>query len=224
MSRRARAAAFMLLAVGCAVLAAAVANGYGARVAGRFGRLRDVVVVRRDLPAGKPIGARQLSAGLEVRRIPARFVPPGALGVPQQALGQAPAVTMQAGSYLQAAELRPPRPTGTNGVSLGGDRRPVEIAVSGGEALLVNGGSPHGSRVDVVVTTESHGPGPGRTYVAAAAVSLLELAEKGPAGPGSGAGGWSATLALTRSQALRLIEAESFARAVRLLPLPSGGG
>ena len=31
-------------------------------------------------------------------------------------------------------------------------------------------------------------------------------------------GGWTATLALRRSQAVRLIQAESFARQVRLIP------
>jgi Flp pilus assembly protein CpaB len=96
----------------------------------------------------------------------------------------------------------------------------VEITVSGGEALLA-GGSPPGSRVDVVVTSEPNGSGPGRTYVAAAAVRLLELTRQVVEGPGPSPG-WSATLALTRDQALRLIEAESFARSVRLLPRPAG--
>jgi hypothetical protein len=38
-------------------------------------------------------------------------------------------------------------------------------------------------------------------------------------GAALGAGGdWSATLALTRAEALRLIQAENFARQVRLMP------
>jgi hypothetical protein len=48
---------------------------------------------------------------------------------------------------------------------------------------------------------------------------LLALNQLEAAGPGPAAG-WMATLALTRREALRLIEAESFARAVRLLPRP----
>ena len=36
--------------------------------------------------------------------------------------------------------------------------------------------------------------------------------------PGPGAAGWTATLALTRPQALRLIQAQNFAREVRLIP------
>ena len=122
---------------------------------------------------------------------------------------------------MLAAQLRVPRAKSTRGPRLANGRRPVEIAVSGGEALLASGGSPQGSAVDVVVTTEPRGPGPGHTYVAAAGVRLLALAEQDPAGPGPTAG-WSATLALTRGEALHLIEAESFARSVRLLPRPGG--
>ncbi|MFN8161499.1 MAG: hypothetical protein U0R52_10720 [Solirubrobacterales bacterium] len=66
--------------------------------------------------------------------------------------------------------------------------------------------------MDVVVTSEPTGPGPGRTYVAAPAVALLGLSP--------GPGGAAATLALTRGQALRLIAAENFARQVTLLPRP----
>jgi Flp pilus assembly protein CpaB len=222
MSRRGRAVAFLVLAAGCAVLAAALANGYGSSVAQSFGPLRQVVVAVHDLPAGEPIGPAELRHSLELRRIPVRFVPPGALSAPQQALGREPVAILPTGSYVLEPQLRAPRAEGVaSGPRLVHGRRPVEIAVSGGEALLAAGGSPDGSRVDVVVTTEPGGPGPGRTYVAAAGVRLLALAQQDPAGPGPAAG-WSATLALTRRQALRLIEAESFARGVRLLPLPGG--
>jgi pilus assembly protein CpaB len=222
MSRRTRALAFLLSAVGCAGLAAAVANGYGSSVANSFGPLRRVVVVARELPAGRLIAPGDLSRSLQLRRVPARFVPPGALGSPGQALGREPAADIPTGSYLLAAQLRLPRPDREGaGPHLAGGRRPVQIAVGGAEALLAAGGSPEGRTVDVVVTTEPRGPGAGRTYVAAAGVKLLALAEQDPTGPGPGAG-WSATLALTRRQALRLIQAESFARSLRLLPRPAG--
>jgi Flp pilus assembly protein CpaB len=220
MSRRARAAVFLLLAAGCAAAAGALASGYGSSVAQAFGPLRAVVVASRDLPAGRPIVPAQLSRSLQVRRVPTRFVPPDAIAVPQQALGRVPAASVPAGSYLLAAQLRAPGPGRVrSGPRLGRGRRPVEIAVSGGEALLASGGSPEGSPMDVVVTTEPRGPGPGRTYIAAAGVKLIALSRQDPTGPGP-ASGWTATLALSRAQALRLIEAESFARAVRLLPLP----
>jgi Flp pilus assembly protein CpaB len=76
--------------------------------------------------------------------------------------------------------------------------------------------------VDVVVTTEpGPGGGSGRTYVAAQGVKLLSLAQSGAgesdlSGPQPDA--WQATLGLTKSQALRLIQAQNFAREVRLIP------
>ena len=115
----------------------------------------------------------------------------------------------------RSRRARPPRRDADGDLGLGHGRHPVEIAVSGAEALLVAGGQPVGEPVDVVVTTEPTGAGKGRTYVAAAAVPLLAL------GPGAdeveAEGVAAATLGLTRDQALRLIAAESFARRVTLL-------
>jgi Flp pilus assembly protein CpaB len=216
MSRRARAIAFLALALLAAAVAAAIADGYGSSVARGYGPLRPVVVLTRVLPPGRPLGPEEIAAALAVRRVPVRFVPPGALVSPSDALGLAPAAAIPAGSYLLAAQLRPPRRRGREAPVLGDRRRPVEIAVSGAEALLSAGVDPQGTEVDVVVTTEPAGSGPGRTYVAAAGVPLLAL---GPGADGPGPGGASAaTLGLTRRQALRLIAAESFARKLTLLP------
>jgi hypothetical protein len=70
--------------------------------------------------------------------------------------------------------------------------------------------------VDVIVAGDSApGPSRARTYVAAEGVPLLALRE---AQPETGAEeSWTATLALTRGQALRLIRAESEGAQVRLL-------
>jgi Flp pilus assembly protein CpaB len=213
MSRRARAALFFALALFAAVAAAAIVAGYGSSVARGYGPLRPVVVLEAGLPAGRPIGPREIASRLEVRRVPERFVPAGALAVPDDALGLVPLGPAPAGSYLLASQLRPPRRPRRPG--LAGGRRPVEISVSGADALLALGRA-SGSKVDVVVTTEPDGSGPGRTYVAAAGVPLLAL---GPGEDGPGPGGASAaTLGLTRAQALRLIAAESFARKLTLLP------
>jgi len=216
MSRRGRALAFVLASAIAAAVAAAIADGYGASVARGYGELRPVVVARSGLEAGRAIDPRQVASELESRRIPARFVPPGALRDPTEAIGLAPRAAIPAGSYLLASQLRPPRAEAAGALGLGRGRQPVEISVSGAEALLVAGAQPVGSRVDVVVTTEPGGSGPGRTYVAAAAVPLLAL------GPGrdeaATEGAAAATLGLTRRQALRLIAAESFARELTLLP------
>jgi Flp pilus assembly protein CpaB len=206
----------VLAALAAAAAAAAIADGYGASVARGYGALRPVVVAGADLEAGRAIDPRRAAAALEVRRVPARFVPPGALENPAEAIGLVPGAAVAAGSYLLASQLRPPRRERGAGFGLGGGRRPVEISVSGAGALLVAGAQPAGERVDVVVTTEPAGSGAGRTYVAAAAVPLLALT---PAATGTAAEGAAAvTLGLTRSQALRLISAESFARRVTLLP------
>lgn len=217
MSRRARAVAFLLAALLAAVAAASIAGRYGASLAGGYGPLRRVLVAAAELPAGRRIGAVEMEQALTVRRVPSRFVPPGALASPPEALGLVPEATLPPGSYLLGAQLRAPRRAGRSQHALAEGRHPVEISVSGAGALLAAGSAPAGTRVDVVVTSEPGAAGPGRTYVAAAAVPLLALA---PEAGGPEPGGLSvATLALTRRQALRLIAAESFARKLTLLPV-----
>jgi Flp pilus assembly protein CpaB len=216
MSRRGRALGFLLAALLAAAAAAAIADGYGSSVARGYGPLRPVVVLGVSLPAGRRIGPRQVEAALAVRRVPTRFVPPDALASPAEALGLVPRAALPPGSYLLAAQLGAARPRRSPARGLGGGRRPVEIAVGGAGALLSVGPPSAGERVDVVVTREPSGPGPGRTYVAAAAAPLLAL-RPGPEGSEAGAAA-EATLALTKPQALRLIAAESFARKITLLP------
>jgi pilus assembly protein CpaB len=216
MGRRGRALAFLLTALIAAAAAAAIADGYGASVARGYGRLRTVLVAVESLEEGEEIGPGQ-AAALEARRIPARFVPPGALSNPAEAIGLEPLGAVPAGSYLLASQLRPPRIEPGRPFGLEPGRRPVEIAVSGAAALTVAGAQPVGERVDVVVTAEPSGSGSGRTYLAAAAVPLLALVP-GREGIGADDGLAAATLGLTRRQALRLIAAESFARRVTLLP------
>ncbi|HET7455713.1 MAG TPA: Flp pilus assembly protein CpaB [Solirubrobacterales bacterium] len=214
MSRRARALGFLLAALAAAAAAATIADGYGASVVRGYGELRPVLVARADLRAGKPIDPSVAAEDLEVRRVPVRFVPSGVLAAPPEAVGLVPAAAIPAGSYLLAAQLHPPGGSGAE-AALPDGRRPVEIAVSGAGALEALGAPPVGSKVDVAVTTEASGSGDGRTYVAAPAVPLLGL---GPGGEGVEGETATATLALTRSQALRLIQAESFARRITLIP------
>jgi pilus assembly protein CpaB len=218
MSRRTRAILFALAALVAAVVAGTIADGYGNRVARGYGALRPVVIASADLPSGKPLDPSRAEADLEVRQVPARFVPDGALHDPAEAIGLEPAAAIPSGAYLLAAQLHPPR-SEAPGPHLASGRRPVQIAVSGVEALAVGGGDPVGARVDVVVTTEPGDGGRGRTYVAAAGVPLLGLG----AGPeGDVAGTAEATLGLTRAEALHLIAAQSFARQVTVMPEGAG--
>jgi Flp pilus assembly protein CpaB len=213
MSRRGRALGFLCGAVLAAVAAGTIADGYGQSVVRGYGELRPVLIASGNLRAGKAIDAAIATTALEVRRVPVRFAPEAALASPREALGLVPTAAIPAGSYLLAGQLRPPRLAGA-GPNLGRGRRPVEIAVSGAGALAAFGGQPVGSRVDVVVTSEPSGSEEGRTYVAAAAVPLLALVPAGAGEPGQA----TVTLGLTRSQALRLIAAESFARRVTVMP------
>jgi pilus assembly protein CpaB len=224
-SRRARAIAFGCAALMCAGLAAAVAGGYRGDLDSQLGPLRQVVVARAQVPARSRLGAADAKRLLEVRRVPARFVPAGTLTAPEQAIGRAAAARIPPGAYVLSALLRAPDRSPHRGAGALLDRhlKPVEITVTGAEALAAAGRDPEGARVDVVVTTEpGPGGGPGRTYRAARGVELLALTQQGDDGtvglPGPTASGWNATLGLTRSQALRLIQAENFARQVRLIP------
>jgi pilus assembly protein CpaB len=214
-SRRARALAFLTAAVICAILAAAVAGSYSSRVAARYGPLRPVVVAGAELPAGEPIGADGAGSSLVVRRVPARFIPPGALTRVGDALGRAPAAAIPAGSYVLGVQLELPRPVRPKAARVGEGRRAVEVAVAGADALTVGGGTPEGSRVDVVIARQAGLGSTARAYIAATNVRLLAL--RSPAGPGEG---WSATLAVTEQQALSLIGAQSAGREIRLLPRP----
>lgn len=221
-ARRRRAIAFAVAAALCAVLAASAVGGYRADLESQLGELRPALVTKRPLPARRPVGAKHLSEAVEIRRVPVRFLPPGVLSVAEQLSGRVPLAPIPAGSYVVASQLRVPGSGGGSRPALAEGRRPVEIAVDGAAALTP--ARPGGRRVDVIVTTEpGTGGGPGRTYVAARAVVLLGLgtASSDAAGddpvPGPPLDSQVATLALTRSEALRLIHAESFARSVRLI-------
>jgi Flp pilus assembly protein CpaB len=226
MRRRARAIAFGCAALACAGLAAAMAGGYRSDIQSELGPLRSVVVATARIPAHSAIPAKDVDRLLETRRVPARFTPPGTLSAPEQAAGRAPAAAIPAGSYVIAAQLRKPgggSRRAPDDARIGPGRKPVEITVTGAEALAAAGADPVGTRADVVVTTEpGPGGGSGRTYVAARKVRLLGLSQAGDSTASdyapSGGDQWTATLALTRAQALRLIQAENFARGIRLIP------
>ncbi len=219
MSRRARAVAFAALAVACAVGSAAIASGYRDSFDDQLGVLRAVVVVSDSLPAGKVIDRKGSQRSLELREVPARFLPPDVLGDPSQAVGRKPIASVPAGSYLLASQLRaPPSSPGRSAPRLGDDLQPVEITVTAAGALATLGAAGP-ARVDVVVAGEPVTGGRARVRVAAEGVRLLSIVRASPEStPTEGIDGWTATLALTRRQALDLIEAENFAREIRLIP------
>jgi Flp pilus assembly protein CpaB len=215
MSRRGRAALFALLAGGCGIGSAGIASSYRDRVDEQLGATRPVVTLARPLARGAELRGRRVLDRLEVREVPVRFLPPDVIASPAEVAGRRLAVAVPAGSYLLGSQLRTVAGRDRS-PHLGGDLQPVEVTVSGAGSLDP---ARSGTRVDVVVAGEPVTGGRARVRVAARGVRLLAIAPASPQeGTTAGADGWSATLALTRSQALELIEAENFAREIRLIP------
>jgi Flp pilus assembly protein CpaB len=216
MSRRGRAIGFAGLALVCAVASASIASGYRESVDERLGELRSVVTVDRPLPAGVVLRGRLLRSALTTRTVPTRFLPPDAIPDPAQVSGRRTLAAIPAGSYLLASHLRSTERRDPQGPVLNGDLHPVEVTVSAAGSLASGGA---GARVDVVVAGEPVTGGRARVRVAAENVRLISVAPADPADATTvGGDSWSATLALTRKQALDLIEAENFAREIRLIP------
>lgn len=210
MTGRARGTAFAAGALACASLAAAASGP--AAPAGDLGELREVVVSSVAIERGTRLSPARVRDELEIRRVPASFAPPDALADPRAALGERSGLTLPAGSYLTASALRAPAPAAGESRGAPSGTTPVDVPVAAAGALEATGAT----LVDVVVAG-APGPGPrgGRTYVAAERIRLLALARL-PAETGL-PDRWSATLALRRGQALRLIRAESLGRTIRLL-------
>lgn len=218
-SRR-RALLFVVLATGCALASVALASRYRDSGAVELGASLPVVVVERELPAGEEIERPQAREALTVREVPARFVPPDALGDPAEALGSRPQATVPAGSYLLGSHLATGSPESDR---LAAGLRPIDITVADAEALqpAASAGSGRPPLVDVVAADEPGSTVNPRVRVLAREAPLLGLARRRSGAVGEGRA-WQATLGLSRRDALRVIEAENFAREVRLLP--RGGG
>lgn len=210
-SRR-RALAFAALAAVSALASIAVASRYRDGVADGYGELRSVVVVERELRPGGPLDAEQLRASLLTRQVPERFVPPDALSLPSEALGSRPRTPIPRGSYLLRSQLSSgPRPE--PGPRLADGLRPIEVVVASAAGLeSAEGRSP---RVDVVAADEPGTTVNPRVRVLARRVPLIAIRR---ARGGGDPVGWLATLGLGRAEAIAVIEAENFARQIRLLP------
>lgn len=221
----------MLLSVALASggLAASQVHERERRVEAQVGPAVPVLVAARDLAPGARVSARALA----VRRVPARFLPPDALASAAGVVGLRPAAPVAAGGYVTAGLFAGSNDQRREGGGVGRGERAVTVEVSGAAGLAA------GSRVDVLVSTES-GAGGGRTLMALAGAELLRLgpgaagadaagADAAAAGPGRGdvpdaasAATALATLRVTLRQAVYLTAADNFAREIRLLARPPG--
>jgi pilus assembly protein CpaB len=230
-ARRRRGLLLLSVALASGGLAASQVHDRERSVAAQVGPAVQVLVAARDLHAGARISARALA----IRRVPARFVPRDALASAAGVVGARLAVPVAAGGYLTAGLFEGSNSRHRRAEGVGRGWRAVVVEVSGAAGLAA------GSRVDVLVSTES-GAGGGRTLVALAGAELLRLeaaggtavapegpVADGPAGGGPATGGPAtagptavATLRVTLRQAVYLTAADNFAREIRLLARPPG--
>src|SRR5918999_5179649 len=140
--RRRRGLLLLSLAVASGGLAASQVRERERSVDAKVGPLVPVVVAARDIPPDEPLRR----ADLGVERVPARFVPPDALGASARLAGARSAVAVTAGSYITAGLLQGAGAAGEGPLKPG--ERAVEVAVSGGASTAGGaggGGAPPGA-------------------------------------------------------------------------------
>jgi pilus assembly protein CpaB len=197
-TRRRRAAVLLGLALVLGTLSAAHMARRESALRAQLGPLTEVVVARRDLPAGRALRLTDLA----VRSLPARYAPPGEPAFAPGLAGRRLAVPVAAGGTVTAALLERPPETPEALVKRG--QRAVDVVASGSPQAVVAG-----ARVDVFVTTDK------RTRLALEDVEVL-AAGTAPAREDGGAR-VLATLRVDVAAAVYLVAAQSFARDVRLL-------
>jgi pilus assembly protein CpaB len=177
-----------------------------------LGPVVDVLVARRDLPAGRTLELTDLG----LRRLPARYAPPGDPAVAAALAGQKLAVPVPAGGTVTGALLAR-RPQTPEALIARGERA-VDVIATGSPQAVVQG-----ARVDVVVTTEGKDAKRGATRLALEDVEVL-AARPAAQDPerANGPPRVTATLRVTVAQAVYLAAAQSFAREVRLLARAPG--
>lgn len=209
MSRR-RIAVTLVLALLSGWLAAADVRSKEHRIANSVGPLATALVARADIGAGKRVAA----SDLQVRQLPARYLPPDVLRSSADALGLRAAVPVPRGAYVTASALAAASASSDGAPAVAPGERALDVNVSNTGAAELGG---PGARVDVLVTTGKDG-GAGRTSLALQDVQLLGVRQ----GSGDLSDHLIATLRVTLRQAVYLTAAQNFAQEVRLLPRPAG--
>lgn len=222
-SGRLRALMFAALAAICAIASASLASGYRDGVDQQLGELTTVVVTTRDLDPDKELRPKVLERATELRQVPERFVPTDAFAGLEEIVAREPAAPIPVGSFLVASQF-PLDASGSNrGPAVPPRLRPVDLTASGGTALegLVGGGA--SVRVDLLVAGEPNSGGNARVEVLARGVPLIALRPRGEAlesteAPSASSADWIATVAVPPRRVVDLVEAENYAREVRVIP------
>jgi pilus assembly protein CpaB len=215
-ARRRRGLLLLSVALASGGLAASQVHERERSVAAQVGPAVPVLVAVRDLP----VGVRVSAGAVVIRRVPARYVPPDALASAAGVVGARPSASVARGSYVTAGVFEASNSEHRGGGGVGRGWRAVVVEVNAAAGLAA------GSRVDVLVSTES-GAGGGRTLVTLAGAELLRI-EPGvpdaapPDGTATGGPTALATLRVTLRQAVYLTAADNFAREIRLLTRPPG--
>ena len=196
MTRRRRALLLLGLALALGGLAATDVSRRERALRRQVGPLTEVVVARRALDAGTAIKLEDLG----LRRLPARYAPPGAPAFAGELAGHRLAVPVPAGGAVtpDLLAVATPAPAFTKG------QRALE--------LLVTGNVTAGARVDVIVT------GKRQARLALENVEVLAARQASEDGKSRVA----ATLRVTPAQAVYLTAAQSFASDIRLLARAPG--
>lgn len=203
-ARRALVLAALAGALGLVAVRAVAREEAEARaLIGPVGR---VVVIARDVPAG-----RTLTAGdLAYRTVPVRWAVPRTLTAAEDAVGLRTVVSLSRGTPLLQSVLT--STTQQASAALASGDRVLEI-VAGGSARLVR----PGARVDVV-EARTDGDGGVHPRVIAAAVEVIEVRE---ADASSDDPRIAVTLRVPRTDALALTAASAGDAPLRLLPRAS---
>jgi pilus assembly protein CpaB len=190
-SRRRRALLLLGLALALGGLAAMDVSRRERALQAQLGPLAEVVVARHALQAGAAVKLEDLG----LRRLPARYAPPGAPAFAGELAGRRLAVGVPAGGAVTPDLLAHAAPAAT----IAKGERALEI--------LATGAAGAGARVDVVVTGKRR---------ARLALENVEVIAAKPASE-DGKPRVAATLRVTPAQAVYLTAAQSFASDIRLL-------
>jgi Flp pilus assembly protein CpaB len=200
-----RAVLLAALAGALALVAVRAVARQEAQIRAEIGPVGTIVVVARDIPAGRTLAPTDLA----YRSIPARWAPPRTLTVAEDAVGLRTVVALGRGTPLLQAVLTSTSQQ-ANAALAAGDR--VIELVAAGSARLVR----PGARVDVVAT-DADPDGRAQPRIVGQAVEVIEVREAEPEGDDPRV---AVTLRVGRSEALALSAADGDGP-LRLLPRAS---